>query len=364
MTDVKIIIGGDRGTGKTRIFRSIFSMPLSDVSAYYPTFEPNISRITLNDLVLEVWDLPGTLSHDLDHKHSFNIDFNNLAGAILLFDLTRIQTYESINKWVERVWTDSPGAPIIIVANKLDLAPTSHDAKKMLRFINNFVDKINKNTSFYCKLMEVALTKEKNAFRVFNELLGAIYNLRGKDVKMISELEAKIMPKKELIIPEAYKTPIFAEEDKILSDISPLLANTRANPNPATIQKLTYFLKNSRTIRKTFMHLKQFYADELINDAQTNPNWLVEENFLYLVMWEYFHQLLNQKLPEQELGLWCKQFADIFIGEKDSFDRFLDLNPKTAVELLLKFKNNFEIVQTDQFGMEIYVAYRDEVYES
>lgn len=364
MTDVKIILGGDRGTGKTRIFRSLFNMPLSDITAYYPTFEPNINKITLNDLNVEIWDLPGALPHDLDHKSALN--FKNLGGAILLFDLTRIQTYESISKWVEKIWTESAGAPIIIVANKLDLAPTSKDAKKMLQFAQNFVDKINKNTSFYCRLKEVSAAKEKNAYRVFNELLVAIQYIKGgKEVSkpIITELEERIKPKEEQTY-ENYKTPIFAEEDSILSNLQYVLQNTTSNPRPATIQKMTMFLKDNREIRRTFMHLKQFFVDDLINNAQSNSAWLIEENFLYLVIWKYCQQLLYQRLQHDELSVWCKQFSDIFIEDKDSFSRFLDLSPHTALNLLLKFKNDPYIINSGQYEMEIYVAYREEVYET
>lgn len=366
MTNVKIIIGGDRGTGKTRLFRTLFGMPLSDLSAYYPTFEPVINTISMNELNLEIWDLPGILPHDME---SSNTNFNNIGGVILLFDLTRILTYESVSKWVEKVWSVSQGAPIIIVANKLDLAPTHPESKKMLTFAQQFVEKINKNTSFYCKLMEITAAKEKNAFRVFNELLVAIQYIKGGkkgepgDITIINELEKRIKEKKNEELGN-YKTPIFAQEDKILSEFEKLLANTRANPKPATIQKVTHFLKNNREIRTTFMHLKQFYVDELINDAQSNASWLVEENFLFLVIFKYFQQFLNQMLPPEELSLWCKQFSDMFIIDKESFIRFMSLTPKTAAELLMMFRNNPDIIQSGQYEMEIYSAYRDEVYEN
>ena len=337
-------------------------MPLSDETAYYPTFEPNINTITMNELSLEIWDLPGVLKHDLDSNP--HINFSNLGGAILLFDLSRITTYESVSKWVEHVWTQSSGSPIIIVANKLDLAPSNPDSKKMIELAQNFVNKINKNTSFYCKLMEISAIKEKNAFRVFNELLVAIQYMKGgKNKPIMSELEQKIKPIQERS-KNAYQTPIFAEEDKILTDLEKIFANTKANPKPATIQKITLFLKNSREIRKTFMHLKQFYVDELINDAQSNASWLIEENFFYLVVWKFFQQLLSRVLPQDELSLWCKQFTDMFVIDKKSFDRFMDLTNKTAIELLMKFKSNPEIIESGQFEMEIYVAYREEVYES
>ena len=337
-------------------------MPLSDISAYYPTFEPIINNITLNELTLEVWDLPGVLRADLESGSSLN--FSKIGGAILLFDLSRISTYESISKWVEKVWTDSPGAPIIIVANKLDLAPSNKDSKKMINFAQNFVNKINKNTSFYCKLMEISAIKEKNAFRVFNELLVAIQYIKGgKPAPVISELEQRIKPIQDRS-KMAYQKPIFAEEDKILSDLEKIFSNTASNPKPATIQKITLFLKNNREIRKTFMHLKQFYVDELINDAQSNESWLIEENFFYLVIWKYFQQLLKQAISPDELSVWCKQFTDMFIVDKQSFDRLLDLSNKTALNLLMKFKNDPYIIDSGQFEMEIYVAYRDEVYQS
>lgn len=340
-------------------------MPLSDISAYYPTFEPNINTITMNDLSLDIWDLPGVLRSELQSNSHANIDFKNLGGAILLFDLSRINTYESISIWVEKIWTESPGCPIIIVANKLDLAPTNKDSKRMIQFAQNFVNKINKNTSFYCKLMEISAIKEKNAFRVFNELLVAIQFTKGgkKEPVVISELEQRIKPIQERG-KESYQKPIFAEEDKILTDLEKVFSHTTSNPKPATIQKITLFLKNSREIRKTFMHLKQFYVDELINDAQSNDQWLVEENFFYLTIWKYFQQLLYQAISPSELSLWCKQFTDMFIMDQESFNKLLDLSSKTAINLLMKFKNDPEIIKSGQFEMEIYVAYREEVYES
>ena len=185
----------------------------------------------------------------------------------------------------------------------------------MIEFATAFVDKINKNTSFYGKFMETTATKEKSAFRVFNELLVAIQYIKGgkSGQPVISELEQRIKPIQDRekieqpVLSEltqrikpiqerdksSYQTPIFAEEDTILSDLKRLLAASKSNPKPATIQKITLYLKNDREIRKTFMHLKQFYVDELINDAQSNAQWLIEENFLYLVMWKFYQQTLN-----------------------------------------------------------------------
>ncbi len=337
-------------------------MPLSDISAYYPTFEPIINTITMNDLTLEVWDIPGVLRQNLESGATLN--FSKIGGSILLFDLSRISTYESISKWVERIWTDSPGAPIIIVANKLDLAPLNKESKKMINFAQNFVDKINKNTSFYCKLMEISAIKEKNAFRVFNELLVAIQFIRGgKRTPVMSELEQRIKPIQDKN-QSSYQKPIFAKEDKILSDLEKVFRNTTSVPKPATIQKITLFLKDNREIRKTFMNLKQFYVDELINDAQSNNSWLIEENFFYLVMWKYFQLLLVQAIPSTELSSTCKQFTDVFINDRESFDKLLDLSTKTALNLLMNFKNDPKLIESGQFEMEIYVAYREEVYEA
>ena len=54
----------------------------------------------------------------------------------------------------------------------------------------------------------------------------------------------------------------------------------------------------------------------------------------------------------------------MFMIDRQSFDRLLDLTPKTLLDLLMKFKNNPDINQSGQFEMEIYVAYREEVYVS
>ena len=102
----------------------------------------------------------------------------------------------------------------------------------------------------------------------------------------------------------------------------------------------------------------------MINEAQSNDQLIVEHKFIYHTIRKYLQQILKQAIAPNELSFWCKQFTDIFIMDQESFNKLLDLSLKTAINLLMKFKNNPDIIKSGQFEMEIYVAYREEVYES
>ena len=115
----KIITAGDGGVGKTTLlYRYMEGRFLADtlmtigVDFYQKDLEINQKKINL-----QIWDFGGQ-----DH---FRPLLKNYAvgarGALLLFDLTRPNSLQGIDQWVNICREANPGIPILFIGTKLDL---------------------------------------------------------------------------------------------------------------------------------------------------------------------------------------------------------------------------------------------------
>lgn len=120
----KICLLGDGGVGKTSLIRRFVLDQFDD--KYLATFGTKISKKTIeidkdNDedinLHLMIWDVMGQKEFKKAQKHAYN----NCNGALIVCDLTRYNTLESIESWCEDLFSVTDEVPIIILANKNDL---------------------------------------------------------------------------------------------------------------------------------------------------------------------------------------------------------------------------------------------------
>ncbi len=115
----KIIVCGDSGVGKTtlnhRYVEGKFSADTKmTIGVEFFSKEVEIKGRTLK---LSIWDLMG-----LERCRFLCSDFCKGAdGALLMFDLTRPTTLESIEEWVNICRKEDPNLPILFVGSKLDL---------------------------------------------------------------------------------------------------------------------------------------------------------------------------------------------------------------------------------------------------
>jgi len=116
---LKVITAGDGGVGKTTLlYRYVEGRFLADtkmtLGVEFFIKELEIKGESIN---LQIWDFGGQ-----DH---FRPLLENYAvgarGALLLFDLTRPSSLESIKQWVDICRGRNPGIPIIFLGTKLDL---------------------------------------------------------------------------------------------------------------------------------------------------------------------------------------------------------------------------------------------------
>jgi len=123
----KILVVGDIGTGKTSIIKrfvhNIFSMH------YKSTIGVDFALKVINwdpktEVRLQLWDIAGQERFG----NMTRVYYKEAVGAFIVFDVTRISTFEAVAKWkadIDAKVTYGPEdkpIPVVLLANKCDLA--------------------------------------------------------------------------------------------------------------------------------------------------------------------------------------------------------------------------------------------------
>jgi len=117
----KILLLGAPAVGKTSILYRYVKNKFSH--DYITTIGINylIKKISLeskNVAKLVIWDIAGQKKFKFLHKQYYE----GTQGALVIFDLTRLNTYEEIEQWLSEMFgIINENIPFIIIGNKLDL---------------------------------------------------------------------------------------------------------------------------------------------------------------------------------------------------------------------------------------------------
>ena len=117
---LKIIILGDSKVGKTHFLHQFLQETYSELSSPTEGFDYKSHILALPDsskIKLQIWDTVG-LEKYMAINRSLLL---KVQGIILMYDITQINTFESIGKWIEYIKEVNEDALIILVANKCDL---------------------------------------------------------------------------------------------------------------------------------------------------------------------------------------------------------------------------------------------------
>jgi small GTP-binding protein len=81
------------------------------------------------DLNLMIWDLMGQKEYEIFHKSTFK----GASGAIIVCDITRMDTLDNVPTWVSNLFNITGNIPIIVIVigNKKDLI-----AEKAFEFVD------------------------------------------------------------------------------------------------------------------------------------------------------------------------------------------------------------------------------------
>lgn len=115
----KIVVIGDGAVGKTSLIARFAEKTFK--AEYKPTLGTNIIikelKVGNNNIKLLLWDIAGQ-SKWRDVRHLY---YRGAQGCIVVYDVTRPATFDSVPEWYTDLIKFSGEVPRILLANKVDL---------------------------------------------------------------------------------------------------------------------------------------------------------------------------------------------------------------------------------------------------
>ncbi len=140
---IKLTLLGDGAVGKTSIRQRYLGKGfktelLPTLGADFATIEKVIGD---NHIKFQIWDLGG----QTQYKHVRPRFYKGCFGALLIFDVTRRESFMNLSNWLEELYTNNGKGtvPVIILANKVDL---EEQKSVTLEELKEFTDKLSEQT--------------------------------------------------------------------------------------------------------------------------------------------------------------------------------------------------------------------------
>jgi len=136
---IKILVLGDPGTGKTSLIKryseGCFSMQTE------PTLGVDfaVKKVYVDGVmvVLQLWDIAG---QDRVPSHLLRVYYKDAFGVLLVYDISRPQTFESVAEWKDKLDTlvtpikGAKSLPVALVGNKSDVEKREKEQTKSEQF--------------------------------------------------------------------------------------------------------------------------------------------------------------------------------------------------------------------------------------
>ena len=120
----RIVLLGEAGVGKTSLVRRYTENVFDDeykqtIGTTFATKDIDVtgSDSTVRKVRLNVWDMGGQSTYR-ELRRQF---MKGASGAIVVYDVTRPETFMAMNNWFESFKEVCPDSPVLISANKVDL---------------------------------------------------------------------------------------------------------------------------------------------------------------------------------------------------------------------------------------------------
>ena len=119
-TLIKLVIIGDSGVGKSNFLFKFIEGQFSPLHVATVGFDYKSKIVTLpvskKTVKLQIWDTAGQEKYMSINKNLFQ----KVQGIILMYDLTKRETFDRLKIWLNIIKQMTNEIPIILVANKLD----------------------------------------------------------------------------------------------------------------------------------------------------------------------------------------------------------------------------------------------------
>jgi len=133
----KVVLVGDFGTGKSSLVKRFVDNTFSE--DYISSIGVSIARKQVStqdtDSTMMLWDIEGKT----DFKPIFKQYLLGAKAFIIVADLTREKTLESIKEHIQLCEDTVPNLPICIALNKVDIKSVNFDSDELLKHSPNII---------------------------------------------------------------------------------------------------------------------------------------------------------------------------------------------------------------------------------
>ncbi len=118
----KIVLVGDGAVGKTSLRKRYLGQGFDTdyLSTMGADFALHDTTVEDTQIRWQIWDLAGQPVF----KDVVRAYYTKIFGGVLVYDVTRRQTFENVEKWLNDMWSHSgreKNVPVVLLANKIDL---------------------------------------------------------------------------------------------------------------------------------------------------------------------------------------------------------------------------------------------------
>lgn len=173
---MKIVLIGDGAVGETALRerylgRGFQSKYMMTIGADFALKEAEIDQRAIK---FQIWDLAGQPRFGSVRS----VYYLGCLGGLLLFDVTRPESFHNLDSWIEELWTNNGKGviPMVILGNKADLRdqfPNSVTDDQG----HEFVEKLSKETEPHGFKIRYLTTSAKTGLNVEAafDMLGQVY---------------------------------------------------------------------------------------------------------------------------------------------------------------------------------------------
>ncbi|MHA2295869.1 MAG: GTP-binding protein [Candidatus Hodarchaeales archaeon] len=175
---IKVILAGDGSVGKTALRETYLGRGFQ--TNYLMTIGADFAVKTIDlegrTIKFQIWDLAGQDRF----TEVRSVYYKGAHVALLLFDVTRPDTFDNLPSWIKEIWTHSglKPIPIVILGNKADLreiVPESMDDELARKFCRKLSERTEKE-GFLVHYLPTSAKTGLNVNKSFDLLMDAYFD--------------------------------------------------------------------------------------------------------------------------------------------------------------------------------------------